>query len=190
MGRWKFAIGLHYLETGEGVGVSTDVIYVNIYFAHIDRSVSNLCSWSIVMRKKNFEKCFHGKCCFHGNTKTSIQREGRSFLPCQTADFQGFLLMPDTSPCQCGQQYQAGLLLATQHMLPSQRPQSQFLWNFAFLLPFFLEKKNVPSNTVRIEYFSCCVSAGLLLTNADAIRVLAEFFLFIILCSGNQMGYA
>lgn len=52
MGGWKFAIGLHYLETGEGVGVSTDVIYVDIHFAHIDRSVSNSCSWSILMGKK------------------------------------------------------------------------------------------------------------------------------------------
>lgn len=65
MGGWKFAIGLHYLETGEGVGVSTDVIYVDIHFAHINRSVSNSCSWSILMGKKNFD---HGRCCFHGNT--------------------------------------------------------------------------------------------------------------------------
>ena len=33
---------LHCLETGEGVGVSTDVIYVHIHFTHIARSVSNL----------------------------------------------------------------------------------------------------------------------------------------------------
>lgn len=62
-----------------------------------------------------------------------------------------------------------------------------------FSLPFLLgekKKKHVPSNTVRIVYFSCCVSAGLLLTNADAILGLAEFFLFVIVCSGNQMVYA
>lgn len=62
---------------------------------------------------------------------------------------------------------------------------------FSSPIPFGKKKKtHVPSNTVRIVYCSCCVSAGLFLTNADAIRVLAEFFLFVILCSGNQMVYA
>lgn len=42
MGWRKFAIGLHYPEIGEGVDLSTDVIYVDTHFAHIDRSVSNL----------------------------------------------------------------------------------------------------------------------------------------------------
>lgn len=62
--------------------------------------------------------------------------------------------------------------------------------DFCFSSPDLL-KNHVPLNIVtKIAYFTHCMSIGLLLTNIDAIPALAEFFLFLILFSGNQMVYA
>lgn len=189
-GRWKFATGLPYPEIGEGVAVSPDVIYVDIHFAHIDRSVSNLCSWSIVMRKKKLWEMLPWKVLLSWKHINKYIKWREIISPLLDCRFPGlpsdgwYFTMPVWSAVSA--RPPAG---NSTHASFQKTPKLVSM-NFCFSSPIPLgKKKHVLSNTIRIEYFSCCVSAGLLLTNTDAIRVLAEF-LFIILCSGNQMVYA